>query len=555
MRVSSSCQIIAVKDEIVFPNTVMSIHLQEPPSWLENAMDGTFILVLIKTKIEGAIKLNQIHSTGTKVEIVQNIHHPDGSLKILVEGQSRVQIKKVFQKDQIDFAAHEQIEELNVLTSQTKKLAKEVENLFQSYVESQEEESPSHTILSILDVSLPSQFTNLISSYLSISAQEKQALLAENNIQNRLKLIHSTLERQISLVGLEKDLVNRTHERLDRERQEYFLKTKLSEIQQELNITSSVDEVLEYHEKLAKLSLSKETETVLKREIQKLDRAPDESSEASNVRSYLDFVLDLPWKKKSRSKMEIDHVQEVLNQNHFSLENVKERILEHLAVYIQAGRTVSNVLCLAGPPGVGKSSIVKSVAQALGRKFVRISLGGVRDEAELTGHRRTYVGALPGKFISAVANVKSKSPVILLDEIDKLVSDFRGDPSSVLLELLDPDQNDHFVDQYLQVPFDLSHVLFICTCNDLSLLPLPLLNRLEVIEIPGYNLKEKITVASVYLIPKHIKQHGLSKLKVNFSKPIVEFMIHHYTSDSGLRELERVIKKLMRKMSLQKLKK
>jgi ATP-dependent Lon protease len=551
--------VVPIEQGFVFPNTVQQIQTQFCPNdSLEDPEGGPkeCVIVLPKRPIGSNTTLDQIseeelHDIGVRCEVVQFQDQVDGPARLLVEGQEKVWVKNIHLSDDgILLADIEPVfdqvepEDLSAQTNTVYQRFKEHLNAAGEVLDD--------TILAILDVDKPAELTDLIGSYLDLNLSEKQEILEETLVSSRLEKVLSHLNQLIIDANLEQSIDGIVQSNVETERKEMLLKAKLRAIQMELGQSSQEEEINRYRERLRELALTSDAHLEIEKEINKLERSPDESTEAGVIRAHLDFVLDLPWRKQTRNRLNINKVRETLSKRHFGLDDVKERILEYLAVKKLSKNPTSNILCLVGPPGVGKTSVVKSVAKALDRKYYRIALGGIRDEADLRGHRRTYVGALPGKIISAIYKAQSINPVILLDEIDKMASGFKGDPSSVLLEILDPEQNDTFMDHYIQVPFNLSQTLFICTANNMSDIPAPLLNRLEIIQISGYTLSEKIELAQHYLLPKQIKAHGLSKLKIKMNRAFLEHLIAHYTADVGLRELDRCFQRLLRKLALKK---
>jgi ATP-dependent Lon protease len=507
------------QETVIFPTSVTHLKVSYTALNVNNLTNKAILAFQKKTP-----------QIGLEVEIIQQI--PTNNLqKLLIEGLRRVQITKITESDSNgQQALYQDIQSTNKTPKQAQTIANIVLPLFKKYLAHHNQDLSAETILSVLDLTDLDHFTDVLSSYLLLSPTKKQTILAQIDLTDRLQLIKTFIQKE--------------NKELDTD--------STSDIA--LPIRGN-EEINAYQKKITALSLPYYVEMSLLKEVEKLQQINESSYEAGNLRVYLDFVLNLPWHQKNLSKISIEKVQTVLNNNHFGLTSVKERILEHMAVTKLSGKcSVSNILCFVGPPGVGKTSLVKSIAKALNRKFIGLSLAGINDESELRGHRRVYVGANAGKIISSLHKVKTSNPVILLDEIDKIASNFKGDPSTVLLEILDPSQNEEFTDQYLQIPFDISSVFFICTANSLEKIPSSLLDRLEIIQIPGYTLQEKIEIAKNYILPKQLKNHGF-KTNIHLSSKLVEYIILNYTSDSGLRDLQRNINQILRKLALKLLKK
>ncbi len=547
--------VIPVDNIVIMPNTVVPLHIPATFSleFIETLKASKKLLVVLQRPDFGSadhVSFESIFEVGTLCELIQCQEGPQ-FIKILVEGQRRVKVHSLSEQGDLLLAEHVLLREMPGKPDMVRRLIEDIQGLFRRYSEL-EADTPSETILTMLDPTHPAQFGDLIASYVSVDVYTKQRILEEPDVQKRLNLVKKVLLDRLEALALEHSIddsiQSRLEEKMLKDRRDSLLRAKLSVIQDELQVNTLRAEIQAYEERLAVLHLPEEDQALLLKEIRKLERTPVDSSESASIRGYLDFVFKLPWGNPPSSDLNIKKVEAELTQNHYGLLSVKSRILEYLAVLKLTGKGTSTILCLEGPPGVGKTSIVHSVAQALGRKFVRIALGGVRDEADLRGHRRTYVGALPGKIIYSLFKVQANNPVILLDEIDKMTSGYQGDPAAALLEILDPVQNSAFVDHYLQIPFDLSHALFICTANTRASLPPALQDRLEVISIPGYTIEEKRTIVKQHIMPKQLAAHGLHS-SVQFSPDALEYLILQYTSDPGLRPLERQIEEIMRKLA------
>ncbi len=423
----------------------------------------------------------------------------------------------------------------------------QVINDFEDYIALNPKVSPE-TLLTITDIEEPGRLADVIASYVFLKQEDNQKVLETLNFYERLEVLHKILVEEIEILKIEEKINQRVRTQISKLQKEYFLKEQLRAIQRELGEDDDIDsEVEEYKAKIEKANMSKEAKEKALKEVERLNRMSPHSAETAVIRTYLDWLVDLPWNKETKDKVDIKAARDILNRDHYGLDDVKERILEFLAIRKLAKNIKGPILCLVGPPGVGKTSIARSIAEALNRKFVRMSLGGVHDEAELRGHRRTYVGAMPGRVMSLIRKSGSKNPVFLFDEIDKLTSSFRGDPASVLLEILDPEQNYAFTDHYIDVPFDLSKVFFITTANTTNTIPAPLLDRMEVIRISGYTEEEKVNIANNHLIPKQIKEHGLKEENLKISEKAIRKIINNYTREAGVRQLERNIANICRK--------
>ena len=518
---------------IIFPQTVKRIKVSD-----EIQLNNRHIVAIYKKK-------QTFSGTGILCEIIDEYTQHDGRFFVL-EGMQRVNIIK----QEGDYVTYSLCEESFNKSSDLLDLSNSVYDLFKEHHSLIESEDMSmDTLLSVIHPEQPNELADFITSYLPLSFDQKLAIIESVNVYHRLEQLQTYLNKLLIDGEINQQLDGVIQQNVDIERKEMMLKAKLRAIQTELNTTIQADLSEEYKEKLEKINLNKDSHEQVLSDIQRLDQYPDDSTEFAVIKGYLDTLFSIPWKKRKVGKIDIKRVKKELDHHHFGLDTVKTRILEHLAVRKLAKKRIGTILCLAGPPGVGKTSIVKSVAGALRRPFVRLALGGIRDEADLRGHRRAYVGSMPGKIISSLIKAEAMNPVICLDEIDKLAGGFKGDPSSVLLEILDIEQNKGFIDHYIQCPVDLSQCMFICTANDLNAIPEPLLNRLEVIPIPGYTVDEKVAVATDYLFPVMCKDLGLPHDKININRKLWTFIVNLYTSDVGLRELRQMIDKLCRKMA------
>ena len=545
-----SIPILPLRDIVVFPGMVAPLFVgrKQSVNALNNVMEGDKKIFLIAQKdseVESPSLVN-LYDMGTIAKVLQLLKLPDGTIKVLVEGIERASLKKLNVNK--DFLAGS-VNVLNIKeknSAKIKALTKIVLEQFEEYIKLNKK-LPSDLNNNLKSITDPSKISDLISVNLSIPLEEKQELLELINLEERLDKIYSYLVSEIDSFQVEKKIKGRVKRQMEKTQKEYYLNEQMKAIQKELGETDDSDEIAEIENKIEEIKLSKEARDKCKTELKKLKNMSPMSAEATVIRNYLDWVLSIPWNNTTAISKNINKAKDILESDHYGLGKVKERILEYLAVQKRANKLKGPILCLVGPPGVGKTSLGKSIATATGRSFVRMSLGGVRDEAEIRGHRKTYIGSMPGRFIQSMKKSKSSNPLILLDEIDKLGSDWRGDPSSALLEVLDPEQNNKFNDHYLEVDYDLSDVMFVCTANTLNI-PAPLLDRMEIIRIPGYTEKEKNKIAQKYLLPKQLKNHALNKNEIKFGSKAINQIIRNYTREAGVRNLEKEISKVCRKI-------
>jgi ATP-dependent Lon protease len=489
---------------------------------------------------------DDIFPVGTVGSILQLLKLPDGTVKVLVEGGERAKITAFTDQSEFVEAEADILADNETGTPELKALARTVVAQFESYVKLNKK-IPPEVLVSVNQIEEPSKLADTIAAHLALKIPEKQQLLETEDVKDRLERVFAFMEGEIDVLEVEKRIRGRVKRQMERSQREYYLNEQMKAIQRELGDgEDGKDETQELEERLQKIKLSKEAKEKVGAELKKLRNMAPMSAEATVVRNYLDWIASIPWKKPSRVKKDLNGAEAVLNEDHFGLDKVKERILEYLAVQTRTKKVKGPILCLVGPPGVGKTSLGRSIARATGRQFVRMSLGGVRDEAEVRGHRRTYIGSMPGKIIQGMKKAKSSNPLFLLDEIDKLGADWRGDPSSALLEVLDPEQNSTFADHYLEVDYDLSDVMFVTTSNSLNM-PQPLLDRMEIIRIPGYTEDEKIEIAKRHLIEKQIKNNGLKKGEWSITDDALRDLVRFYTREAGVRNLEREIANLTRK--------
>jgi len=541
--------VLPLRDIVVFPNSAIPLFVGREKSI--NALDAVttkfkkIILVAQKNSEVDDPKEKDVYSYGTLGEILQLLKLPDGTVKILVEGKSIVKILN-FKENEKYLLANSEIVESNDKDPNAISLSKAIVNKYEKLSKISKKLSDEN-VFDFKKENSPIVIAHKVASVLNIDLAEKQKLLEEKDIQKKLEIILGHLDSEIDVLSVEKRIRGRVKNQMEKTQREYYLNEQLKAIQKELGeIEEGKDETKVLEESIKKAKMSKEAEDKCFAELKKLKMMSPMSAESTVVRNYLEWMVSLPWQKTSKVSTDITEAQKVLDQDHFGLEKVKDRILEFLAVQSRIQKIKGPILCLVGPPGVGKTSLGKSIAKATGREFVRMSLGGVRDEAEIRGHRRTYIGSLPGKIMQMMKKAGTKNPLILLDEIDKLGSDYRGDPSSALLEALDPEQNNSFNDHYLEIDYDLSNVMFVTTANTLNI-PGPLLDRMEVIRISGYTEDEKLEIAKRYLIPKQIKDNGLKNDEWAIDDVSIKNIIRHYTRESGVRGLEREISKLTRK--------
>jgi ATP-dependent Lon protease len=542
--------VLPLRDIVVFPHMIVPLFVGRDKSVraLEDVMkdDKQILLVTQKNAAHDEPMPDDIYSVGTIGTVLQLLKLPDGTVKVLVEGGERARIAKFAENPDFFQAYAEVLEEKVGDDRELDALARTVVSQFEQYIKLNKK-IPPEVLVSINQIDDPSKLADTVASHLSLKIVEKQELLECETVSERLEKVFGFMEGEIGVLQVEKRIRSRVKRQMEKTQREYYLNEQMKAIQKELGESEDGrDELAELEEKIAKTKLSKEAREKALAECKKLRSMSPMSAEATVVRNYLDWLLNIPWKKRTRINKSIKHAHEVLDADHYGLDKVKERILEYLAVQQRIQKIRGPILCLVGPPGVGKTSLGKSIARATGRNFVRMSLGGVRDEAEIRGHRRTYIGSMPGKVIQGMKKAKSSNPLFLLDEVDKLGSDWRGDPSSALLEVLDPEQNNTFNDHYLEVDYDLSDVMFVTTANTLRMPP-PLMDRMEIIRIPGYTEDEKVEIAKRHLIPKQMKLHGLKAEEWSISEEALRDVIRVYTREAGVRNLERELAGLNRK--------
>jgi ATP-dependent Lon protease len=546
---SRTYPVLPLRDIVVFPHMIVPLFVGREKSIkaLEEVMrSDTFILLATqKNASDDEPATDSIFGIGTLASVLQLLKLPDGTVKVLVEGAARAQVNRY--TDREDYFEAEAVVIADAAGDQVEAeaLARSVVNEFEGYVKLNKKVSPE-VVGVVQQIEDYAKLADTVASHLAVKIPDKQLILETPVVTERLEKVLGLMESEISVLQVEKRIRTRVKRQMEKTQREYYLNEQMKAIQKELGDEDGKDELAELEEKIKRTKLSKEAREKAQHEIKKLRQMSPMSAEATVVRNYLDWLLSIPWNKKSKIKKDLTLAEQILDADHFGLEKVKERIVEYLAVQQRANKLTGPILCLVGPPGVGKTSLGKSIAKATGREFVRVSLGGVRDEAEIRGHRRTYIGSMPGKVIQSMRKAKTSNPLFLLDEVDKMGADFRGDPSSALLEVLDPEQNHAFNDHYLEVDYDLSHVMFITTANTLNIPP-PLMDRMEIIRIAGYTEDEKVEIARKHLIPHAIVKHGLDLKEWSIDDEALLTLIRRYTREAGVRNLERELSTLIRK--------
>jgi ATP-dependent Lon protease len=546
---SRAYPVLPLRDIVVFPHMIVPLFVGREKSIkaLEEVMrSDTFILLATqKNASDDDPATDAIFSVGTLASVLQLLKLPDGTVKVLVEGAARAQVKQYTDREEYFEAEATVIGDSSGDQVEAEALARSVVNEFEGYVKLNKKVSPE-VVNVVQQIEDYAKLADTVASHLAVKIPDKQLILETPSVTERLEKVLGLMESEISVLQVEKRIRTRVKRQMEKTQREYYLNEQMKAIQKELGDEDGKDELAELEEKIKRTKLSKEAREKAQHEIKKLRQMSPMSAEATVVRNYLDWLLSIPWNKKSKIKKDLALAEQILDADHFGLEKVKERIVEYLAVQQRANKLTGPILCLVGPPGVGKTSLGKSIAKATGREFVRVSLGGVRDEAEIRGHRRTYIGSMPGKIIQSMRKAKTSNPLFLLDEVDKMGADFRGDPSSALLEVLDPEQNHAFNDHYLEVDYDLSHVMFITTANTLNIPP-PLMDRMEIIRIAGYTEDEKVEIARKHLIPHAVVKHGLEAKEWSVDDEALLTIIRRYTREAGVRNLERELSTLIRK--------
>ncbi|GAO03047.1 Lon protease 1 [Anaeromyxobacter sp. PSR-1] len=550
---SRTLPLLPLRDIIVFPHMVVPLFVgrQKSIAALEEAMahDKAILLCAQKKAKTNEPAADDIFAVGTVGSIIQLLRLPDGTVKVLVEGKQRARIRRFLDSDKFLVVEADDIEEESERTVELEALMRSVHSTFEAYVKLNKR-IPPEMLTSVSSIDDPARLADTIVAHLSLKLNDKQSILETESPAKRLEKLYELMQGEIEILQVEKKIRTRVKKQMEKTQKEYYLNEQMQAIQKELGERDEFkNEIQELEEKIKNKKMSKEATLKAKKELKKLKMMSPMSAEATVVRNYIDWILSLPWYDYTEDKLEIPEAEKVLDEDHYGLKKPKERIIEYLAVQKLVDRIRGPILCFVGPPGVGKTSLAKSIARSMNRRFVRISLGGVRDEAEIRGHRRTYIGALPGKIIQSLKKAGSGNPVFLLDEVDKMSTDFRGDPSAALLEVLDPEQNFNFNDHYLDLDYDLSKVMFICTANTMAGIPLPLQDRMEVIRLAGYTDLEKLSIAQRYLIPKQKEVNGLEHVPVEFKRSALRALVHKYTKESGVRSLEREIGSICRKIA------
>ena len=548
--------LIPLRDVVVFPQMVTPLFVSRSKSIaaLEQALlrdDRMVVLVAQRDPDVEEPAQDDMYSIGTLAEVMQMLKLPDGTVKVLVEGSCRVRVDGIFPEETHLTGNITEQEEVVADDNHTKTLIRLTVEKFEQYVKSTKKINPE-SLLAVSGIGQPGRLSDIIATYLGLEVAERQKCLEIINSADRLEYVGSLLSRELELAFLEQQIHDRVRFNLEKTQREYYLREKMRIIQEELNAEGEqVGEIAEYRQKIAKAKITGIALEKANKELARLEKMMPQTAEAAVIRTYLDTLVTLPWSKRSRDILDLRRSQEILDTDHHGLEKVKERIIEYLAVRKLSKMPQSTILCLVGPPGVGKTSLVKSIAKAMNREFVRISLGGVNDEAEIRGHRRTYIGAMPGRIMQAIKQAGTRNPVILLDEIEKMTRSYMGDPTAAMLEVLDPDQNENFVDHYVDAPFSLKEVFFVATANSLEHIPRPLYDRLEVIRLSGYTEEEKVSIAEKHIMPKTLERHGLKDKQMKVPGPVIRKIIQEYTRESGVRSLERSLATICRKVATQ----
>ncbi|HEY1595571.1 MAG TPA: endopeptidase La [Thermoleophilaceae bacterium] len=545
--------VLPLKDAVTFPDTLTPLAVGQERSvrLVNDVLGGNRMLVMVASRDEELDEPgpDDLYGIGVVGVVARMMKVPDGTLRILVQGTQRVRVKDYVATSPYLTASIEELPDIVEPTSELEALKRNVQNTFSEIIE-QTPYLPEELSVALANLDDPSELAHMIAGALRISVAEKQKLLEERNVAKRLRLLSQYLARELDVISLGTKIQTQVQSEVDQAQREYFLRQQLKAIQEELGETDEVQaEVNDLREQLDAANLPEHAREVADRELSRFERLPPQSPEHGVIRGYLEWIAGLPWSKATDDDLDLKKSRRILDRDHYDIEKVKDRILEFLAVRKLKPDARSSILCFVGPPGVGKTSLGRSIARAMGREFERISVGGVRDESEIRGHRRTYIGAMPGVIIRALRDAGSNNPVLMIDEIDKMGADFRGDPASAMLEVLDPEQNTTFRDHYLDMPFDLSHVMFITTANQLDPIPGPLRDRMEIIQLAGYTEQEKLQIAKRYLVPRQIERNGLDKTKIEFDDDALKLIIDGYTREAGVRNLEREIGAVCRKVA------
>lgn len=542
---------LPLRDMVVFPYMVVPLFVGRERSIrsLEESINKRLDIVLVSQRDPQVNEPTQadLSEVGTIGNIIQLLRLPDGTVKVLIEGIKRVRVNKLQANTELFMVEAQEVEDIeDADTEQLDAMVKAVKNQFERYVRLNKK-IPPEMLMTISGINDPSRLTDTIAAHLTLKLEDKQKLLSNSSISKRLEELLAMMQAEMEILQLEKKIKSRVKQQMEKNQKEYYLNEQINAIQKELGSEEEQDEVTELANKIREKRMPMEARERAEKELKKMKMMSPMSAESAVIRNYIDWIIGLPWEESSIDNNDIEEAKRILDEDHYGLTKVKDRIIDYLAIKTMAGDLRGPILCLVGPPGVGKTSLARSIARAVNKKFVRMSLGGVRDEAEIRGHRRTYVGALPGKIIQGMKKVGTVNPVFLLDEIDKMSSDQRGDPASALLEVLDPEQNVAFNDHYLELDYDLSKTMFITTANSMYTIPAPLLDRMELIELSSYTEEEKLNIAKRYLVPKQVAANGLRSDQVSFPDKALLFVIRRYTKEAGVRNLEREIATLVRK--------
>ncbi|MES2499526.1 MAG: endopeptidase La [Pseudomonadota bacterium] len=542
--------LLPLRDVVVYPHLVIPLFVGRAKSVkaLEIASEGNkqILLVAQKSANKDEPDAEDLYEIGTLATVLQMLKLPDGTVKVLVEGLHRVRVSEFVETEECFLAKAERIADPIESDSETEALMRTVFTQFDQYVKLNKK-IPPEILTSLATINEAGRLADTISAHLTLKLEEKQKILEMLSVMERLEHLLHLMESEIDILQVEKRIRGRVKRQMEKSQREYYLNEQVKAIQKELGEQDESAELDELEKRIKDSGMSKEAHAKVNAELKKLKMMSPMSAEASVVRNYIDTIINLPWKKKTKISKDLAIAEAILDADHYGLEKVKERIVEYLAVQQRVGKLKAPILCLVGPPGVGKTSLGQSIAKAVNRKFIRMALGGVRDEAEIRGHRRTYIGSMPGKVLQSMSKVGVKNPLFLLDEVDKMGQDMRGDPSSALLEVLDPEQNHTFADHYIEVEYDLSDVMFVATANTMNI-PAPLLDRMEIIRLAGYTEDEKINIAMKYLLPKELKTHGLKATEINISEAVIRDIVRYYTREAGVRRLEQEIAKICRKV-------
>jgi len=551
LELPSALPVLPLKDTVVFPDSVLPLAIGQERSvrLVDDVVSQDRLIALVASKDREVEQpgWDDLHEVGTAAVVQKMIRVPDGSLRILVQGIRRIRLVDRIQDEPYLVGRFEEVADVIEESPETKALTQNVQTLFARLIGLMPY-LPEELALAAANVDDPSALCHLVASTLRLKTEEKQQLLELDAVEKRLRSVLVILNRELEVAELGSKIQSQVQSEMESSQREYFLRQQLKAIQDELGEGDPEQaELKELRERAAEVNLSEDARKAVDRELARLEKLPSAAAEYGVIRTYVEWILSLPWDKTTEDNLDLEHARKILDEDHFDLDKVKERIIEYLAVSKLKDDLSGPILCFVGPPGVGKTSLGQSIARTLGRKFVRISVGGVRDEAEIRGHRRTYIGAMPGTIIRALRDAEAKNPVFLIDEIDKMGADFRGDPASAMLEVLDPEQHSSFRDHYLDLPFDLSKVLFICTANQLDTIPPPLLDRMDVIQLSGYTEEEKLGIARKYLVSKQLKAHGLKRKQLTFTEKGLRVIVREYTREAGVRQLERQIAAVCRK--------